>query len=497
MTVSSTENRISYNGNGVTTAFSFPYRFLANADLKVYVGGVLKTLTTDYTITGAGDESGGTVTMLVAPVTGTDNVVILRDPAQVQELDLVENDPLPVEEVEKSLDLLTMLSQRLRDLISRSFTFADSVVSDASLNIPAPEADKYLGWNAAGDGLENKGLADVSLIELPLTVANGGTGGTTAAGARAALGAMPSDINALTGKTTPVDADELVIADSAATFGLRKLTWANLKATLKTYFDTLYVPRSYLAGLTLSTAGSSSTITIAAGQAADSTNVVMMSLASAISKTTSAWAVGSGNGGLDTGTIANNTWYHFYLIRRPDTGVEDVCFSSTPSAPTIGGNIPAAYTQYRHIFAWKTNGSAQWVTGTQTGDYFRLSASVLEFSTTNPGTSAVTATLSGVPTGIKVKALINAVGKSGTNNILAYVSDLSAADEAPAAYTSAIAAPGCSFLIFGVDGRQSAQQMEIMTNTSAQLRYRLGVSGASDVFGMVTLGFTYTRGRDA
>jgi hypothetical protein len=43
-------------------------------------------------------------------------------------------------------------------------------------------------------------------------------------------------------KTTPVDADEMPIADSAASFGGKKLTWANLKATAKTYFDGLYAP---------------------------------------------------------------------------------------------------------------------------------------------------------------------------------------------------------------------------------------------------------------
>ncbi len=55
------------------------------------------------------------------------------------------------------------------------------------------------------------------------------------------VGNVPVDTHAATSKTTPIDADELPIADSAATFGLKKLTWANLKATLKTYFDTLYV----------------------------------------------------------------------------------------------------------------------------------------------------------------------------------------------------------------------------------------------------------------
>lgn len=45
---------------------------------------------------------------------------------------------------------------------------------------------------------------------------------------------------AKTAKTTPVDADTVLITDSAASNVHKKLTWANLKATLKTYFDTLY-----------------------------------------------------------------------------------------------------------------------------------------------------------------------------------------------------------------------------------------------------------------
>lgn len=45
---------------------------------------------------------------------------------------------------------------------------------------------------------------------------------------------------AATSKSTPVDADEIPLVDSAASNGLKKLTWDNIKATLKTYFDTLY-----------------------------------------------------------------------------------------------------------------------------------------------------------------------------------------------------------------------------------------------------------------
>lgn len=47
-------------------------------------------------------------------------------------------------------------------------------------------------------------------------------------------------IHGKTGKTTPADADELPLSDSEATNALKKLTWANLKVTLKTYFDGIY-----------------------------------------------------------------------------------------------------------------------------------------------------------------------------------------------------------------------------------------------------------------
>lgn len=61
---------------------------------------------------------------------------------------------------------------------------------------------------------------------------------------------LATTIHAATGKTTPVDADELPLWDSVA-LALKKLTWANLKATLKTYFDTLYVYTAGNASLTL------------------------------------------------------------------------------------------------------------------------------------------------------------------------------------------------------------------------------------------------------
>lgn len=48
-------------------------------------------------------------------------------------------------------------------------------------------------------------------------------------------------INGATDKATPVDADYVGLMDSAVSSVLKKLSWFNVKETLKTYFDTLYV----------------------------------------------------------------------------------------------------------------------------------------------------------------------------------------------------------------------------------------------------------------
>lgn len=87
------------------------------------------------------------------------------------------------------------------------------------------------------------------VANLPIMVGDSGSGGVagvapapgtgdagkllTGAGAWTGLGAV---IDSATAKATPVDADELVVADSGASFVLKKLTWANLKTVLASTF---------------------------------------------------------------------------------------------------------------------------------------------------------------------------------------------------------------------------------------------------------------------
>lgn len=90
------------------------------------------------------------------------------------------------------------------------------------------------------------------------TVVNG-TNGTSGTGGDTLVteGAL---IASATDKSTPVDADYLGLMDSAASNILKKLSWANVKATLKTYFDSLY---SSLGGCTVNSQSSAYTLVLA------------------------------------------------------------------------------------------------------------------------------------------------------------------------------------------------------------------------------------------
>lgn len=249
-----------------------------------------------------------------------------------------------------------------------------------------------------------------------------------------------------------------------------------------------FVPRSYLAGLTLSTAGASTTMTTAAGMATDAANAFMMKLTASVAKTTAAWVVGTGNGGLDTGAIANSTWYHFYLIQRLDTSVVDVLFSLSASAPTM----PANYTLKRRIGSGFTTAGGNWTSFIQDGDYFRWLASVLDINTTNPGIAAVSATLT-VPTGVNVFANFNARVVSTTLSSHVHFSDLAATDEAP----SGTAAPLTALEGDAAANPQAAGNFAIRTNTSAQIRYRMQASDGNTIIRIATLSWIDSRGRNA
>lgn len=163
MTIASTDSKISYAGNGSTTVFSIPFYFIANADIVavlVDAGGVEDTLalTTDYTLSGAGNPSGGTLTMLTAPATG-ETLVIKRSPDQVQETVYVENDPFPAKAHEMGLDRLTMMVQDLQEQVDRSVKVGLGATTDPDALLAELAADVASAAASAATATTQAGLA--------------------------------------------------------------------------------------------------------------------------------------------------------------------------------------------------------------------------------------------------------------------------------------------------------------------------------------------------
>ncbi len=156
MTITAEQNLVEYTGNGVTTVFAAPWRYLDADDLKVIkrtiATGVdaLQTRISDYTVSGVGDATGGNVTFLVAPV-ATEKVVIYGDPPLKQETDYTTADSFPAASHETALDVLTNQEKATRSRVERAIRipFGDGIL-DTELGSAIARASKFLSFDAAG-----------------------------------------------------------------------------------------------------------------------------------------------------------------------------------------------------------------------------------------------------------------------------------------------------------------------------------------------------------
>ncbi len=122
MTVSATTPRVKYNGSGSTGPFSIPFYWLNSTELvvtKTSSAGVESTLvvTTNYTVTGAGTDTGA-LTLITTLAVG-ETLTIERATTQTQGVDLARSviDP---EILEGALDKLTRHAQDLWHNVTRS-----------------------------------------------------------------------------------------------------------------------------------------------------------------------------------------------------------------------------------------------------------------------------------------------------------------------------------------------------------------------------------------
>ena len=164
MTVQTTTLRADYTGNGSTTAFTIPFYFLDNSHVKVIrtqiSTGVATTLalTTDYTVTGAGVGTGGTVTMVTAPTTDQ-KISVLRNMPFTQLAHYVPNDPFPAATHEAVVDQLKMDVQQLNEGSSRALSLSENS-SGVSATLPTPTGSNVIGWNSAATALQNYAPTD-------------------------------------------------------------------------------------------------------------------------------------------------------------------------------------------------------------------------------------------------------------------------------------------------------------------------------------------------
>ena len=247
------------------------------------------------------------------------------------------------------------------------------------------------------------------------------------------------------------------------------------------------IPRGSIQGLTYANnvADATNDIDIAVGSAMDDANLRMLTLAAATTKRLdAAWVVGSGQGGLDTGAIAD-TDYYIWLIQRSDTGVVDVLFSTSNTAPTMPTNY-----NYKRLIGWiKRSGATivpfktyelsgggiefAWVTP-------RVDVSLLNTLTTSRRTDAIS-----VPLNFSVLADITASIYDATGNAYARVMCPDEADVAPTDLSSTSGAganlgtvPGAWVGILNAAVRTSAAGLiAARANLATVDRYTVSTSG--------------------
>ena len=175
MTVSSTENRVQFNCDGSAEEFPFTFPIYAKTDLVVILvdsSGAETELTVDtqYTVTIDSPGPGGDVTLLSEEVGGSDylvgtsiafpipagyRLVILRSLPVTQLIELDDGDRMPAETLEEGYDRAVMILQDLTEAVSRTPKLSPGTAY-SDIELPEPDAGKYLGWNPAGNNLENK-----------------------------------------------------------------------------------------------------------------------------------------------------------------------------------------------------------------------------------------------------------------------------------------------------------------------------------------------------
>jgi len=158
MTVSSTTTKNSYSGNGSTTVFAYGFKVFDEDDLTVILRTdatgteTVQSITTNYTVSGVGNASGGNVTFVTAPASGI-TVVIRRASPLTQTTDYTPNDPFPAASHEDALDNLTFIAQQQQEELDRAIKLSrTNTMTSTEFTVGATDrANKVLAFDSSGE----------------------------------------------------------------------------------------------------------------------------------------------------------------------------------------------------------------------------------------------------------------------------------------------------------------------------------------------------------
>lgn len=122
MAISNLTASHTYNGDGSTLGpHTISFDYFASGDIQVYVGGVLKTISTHYTITNGstsnGHFTGGTLNFTSgnAPASGTGNIYIACNTAATQPLDVSTLNSFNEDQLEQVFDRLVLIARDAKE----------------------------------------------------------------------------------------------------------------------------------------------------------------------------------------------------------------------------------------------------------------------------------------------------------------------------------------------------------------------------------------------
>lgn len=156
MTILDNGTRNQYTATSGQTLFTYDFEIFADTDIVVYKDGVLLTLSTDYTVSGVGNENGGTITLLVGATTGQ-VITLTRDVPASRESDYSASGFQP-SELNSDLDRIWANIQQIKTDQDFSPRVSETTTVTLPILYDSPVGSRYLRWKTDLSGIESVAL---------------------------------------------------------------------------------------------------------------------------------------------------------------------------------------------------------------------------------------------------------------------------------------------------------------------------------------------------